>query len=103
MHGGDIIADRYITLHTEWDGQGLLFNNIPGLRWLHLHELIEAKIAYGYCSDTYRSYLNTNPTPHSLYAEIGVGIGNILRVCDLYSIWSLSPQIEWGMRFRIHF
>lgn len=103
MHGGDIIADRYITLHTEWDGQGLLFNNIPGLRWLHLHELIEAKIAYGYCSDTYRTYLNTNPTPHSLYAEIGVGIGNILRVCDLYSIWSLSPKIEWGMRFRIHF
>ena len=104
MHGGEIIADKYIALHAEWDGQGLLFNNIPGLRWLHLHELIEAKIAYGYCSSKYQTYLiNTNPTPHSLYAEIGVGIGNILRVCDLYSIWSLSPKIEWGMRFRIHF
>jgi hypothetical protein len=37
-----------------------------------------------------------------LYAELGVGIGNILRVCDLYSIWSLSPEFHWGMRFRIH-
>jgi hypothetical protein len=37
-----------------------------------------------------------------LYAELGVGIGNILRVCDLYSVWSLSPDIRWGMRFRIH-
>lgn len=86
LHGTDIIADKYIALHTEWNGQGVVFNAIPGLRWLHLHELIEAKIAYG----------------HKLYAEIGVGIGNILRVCDLYSIWSLSPHIQWGMRFRIH-
>ena len=35
-------------------------------------------------------------------SEIGIGIGNILRVCDLYSVWSLSPDIRWGMRFRIH-
>lgn len=101
MHGGDILADKYIALHTEWNGQGLLFNLIPGIRWLHLHELIEAKLAYGYCSSPYNIY--NNPTPHTLYAEVGVGIGNILRICDLYSIWALSPHTEWGMRFRIHF
>ena len=86
LHGRQLLADKYVALQTEWNGHGILFNLIPGIRWLHLRELVEAKIAYG----------------NFFYAEIGVGIGNILRVCDLYSIWSLSPEIHWGMRFRIH-
>jgi hypothetical protein len=95
MHGNDMLADKYVALHSEWNGQGILFNLIPGIRWLHLRELVEVKIAYGY-----NQKLTTNK--HQFYSEIGVGIGNILRVCDLYSVWSLSPNIEWAMRFRIH-
>ncbi len=106
LHGYQLMADKYLALHAEWNGQGILFNLIPGIRWLHLRELVEAKIAYGYLSqrnaingEAYtREALNDNP----LYAEVGVGIGNILRVCDLYSIWSLSPSVQWAMRFRIH-
>ena len=86
LHGGQMLARHYVTLQTEWNGYGILFNTIPGIRWLHLRELVEAKIAYG----------------GFLYAELGVGIGNILRICDLYSVWSLSPDIQWAMRFRIH-
>ena len=98
LHGNQLLADKYITLHAEWNGQGILFNLIPGIRWLHLRELVEGKIAYGYRSTP----PSDNFRQHQLYAEIGVGIGNILRVCDLYSIWSLSPDIQWAMRFRIH-
>ena len=98
LHGRQLMADKYVALQTEWNGQGILFNLIPGIRWLHLRELVEAKIAYGYLSDNYRLPL----THHQFYSEIGIGIGNILRVCDLYSIWSLAPEIQWGMRFRIH-
>ena len=93
LHGNQLLADKYVTLQTEWNGQGILFNLIPGVRWLHLRELVEAKIAYGYLSSEKKNHL---------YAEVGVGLGNILRVCDLYSVWSLSPTIQWGMRFRIH-
>ena len=93
LHGNQLLADKYVTLQTEWNGQGILFNLIPGVRWLHLRELVEAKIAYGYLSSEKKN---------NLYAEVGVGLGNILRVCDLYSVWSLSPTIQWGMRFRIH-
>ena len=96
LHGGQLLADKYVTLQTEWNGQGILFSLIPGVRWLHLRELVEAKIAYGHLSDPAIS------AQDKLYAEVGIGIGNILRVCDLYSIWSVSPQIQWGMRFRIH-
>lgn len=97
LHGNQLMADKYITLQTEWNGHGILFNLIPGIRYLHLRELVEGKIAYG--------YLSPQPSVASsqlFYAEVGVGIGNILRVCDLYSVWSLSPDIQWGMRFRIH-
>ena len=100
LHGRQLIADKYIALQTEWNGHGILFNLIPGIRWLHLRELVEAKIAYGYLSNT--SNIKHQTSPHNFYAEVGAGIGNILRVCDLYSVWSLSPEIHWGMRFRIH-
>ena len=93
LHGNQLLADKYATLQAEWNGMGILFNLIPGIRWLHLRELVEAKIAYGYLS---------NSAHHTLYSEIGVGIGNILRVCDLYSVWALSPDIQWALRFRIH-
>ena len=107
LHGGEMMADKYVALHSEWNGQGILFNLIPGIRWLHLRELVEAKVAYGYLSRRNALYyeqsgLTTMNPQGNLYAEVGVGIGNILRVCDLYSVWSLSPRIEWGMRFRIH-
>ncbi|MBR0196170.1 MAG: carboxypeptidase-like regulatory domain-containing protein [Paludibacteraceae bacterium] len=95
LHGNELLADKYAALHTEWNGHGILFNLIPGIRWLHLRELVEAKLAYG--------YNNQSPiTNHQFYSEIGIGIGNILRVADLYSVWSLSPDVQWAMRFRIH-
>ena len=97
LHGNQLLADKYVALQTEWNGQGILFNLIPGIRWLHLRELVEAKIAYGALTS-----VTEQPRSSMLYAEIGVGIGNILRVCDLYSVWSLSPDIQWAMRFRIH-
>jgi len=98
LHGRELMADKYAALHTEWNGMGILFNLIPGIRYLHLRELVEAKIAYGYLSNQYSAISNQN----TLYSEIGIGIGNILRVCDLYSIWSLSPKVQWALRFRIH-
>ena len=93
LHGNQLMADKYITLQTEWNGQGILFNLIPGIRWLHLRELVEAKLAYGYD----HRFAN-----HQFYSEIGIGIGNLLRVADLYSVWSITPEVHWALRFRIH-
>ena len=76
---------------------GVLFNLIPGIRWLHLRELVEAKIAYGY-----NSQAEAGTKRSMLYSEVGIGIGNILRVCNLYSIWAITPEIQWAIRFRIH-
>lgn len=98
LHGYQMMANRYATLQAEWNGMGILFNLIPGIRWLHLRELVEAKIAYGYLPSNYQLPI----TNHQLYTEVGIGIGNILRICDLYFIWSITPNVQWGLRFRIH-
>ena len=105
LHGNQLLADKYVALHAEWNGEGILFNLIPGIRWLHLRELVEGKIIYGY---NHLSPINNQ----QFYSEIGVGLGNILRVCDLYSVWGFMPNdqmvndkmvnVMWGMRFRIH-
>ena len=97
LHGNQLLADKYLALQAEWNGQGILFNLIPGIRWLHLRELVEVKLAYGSRGSTPEL-----PSGSMLYTELGVGIGNILRVCDLYSVWSFTPEIQWAMRFRIH-
>ena len=103
LHGEQLLADKYVALHADWNGQGILFNLIPDIRWLHLRELVEFKLAYGY---NHLSPITYNLSPHNLYTEVGIGIGNILRVADLYSIWGFTPlstnRYYWGMRFRIH-
>ncbi len=110
-------ADRYVALHAEWNGQGVLFNLIPGVRYLRLRELVECKVAYGVLTNRNKALLPTyfdglGDGTHTLtggkpYAEIGVGIGNILRVADLYSVWRLTDRKDkttplWALRFRIH-
>ncbi len=113
LHGGEMAANYYTTLQAEWNGQGILFNLIPGIRWLHLRELVEAKIAYGYLSGREAGVNGLQTAGSNLYAEVGIGIGNIARVCDLYSVWSLVPtsypfsvqsvgSSMWAIRFRIH-
>ena len=101
-NNSDFTPDKYVALQAEWNGQGILFNLIPGIRWLHLRELVETKIAYGYVSHRYRYRLAENKSPHMVYSEVGIGLGNLLRVCDLYSVWSITPKVEWALRFRIH-
>lgn len=107
LHNGDIVADKYVALHAEWNGQGVLFNLIPGIRYLRLRELVEGKLVYGYLNPKNSALCTINSSGdaiNSLYGEVGVGIGNILRICDLYSVWGFRKggSAEWGIRFRFH-
>lgn len=107
-------ADRWLSLHLAWNGQGVLFNLIPGIRYLRLRELFTFKIAYGAYSDRHLSLATVNaaylPKVSSLstpYVEIGCGIGNILRVLDIHSVWRLTHRDDpstpyWAMRFRLN-
>lgn len=94
MNNFQYSAKQFVALHSEWNGQGVLFNLIPGIRRLRLRELATFKLAYG----------NSMPMP---YVELGCGIGNILRFLDIHSVWRLTNWQDtatprWGIRFRLH-
>lgn len=93
MNNGQYTSRGYVSLHTTWNGQGILFNLIPGIRYLRLRELVTFKLAY--------------PIPSTPYIELGCGIGNILRVLELHSVWRLTNRHEpgaplWALRFRFN-
>ena len=120
MNNFQYAADKYLALHAEWNGQGILFNLIPGIRYLRLRELVTFKLAYGTYSDKHNAVLpfsTCQTTFKSLtipYVELGCGIGNILRVLDIYSVWRLTNRRDpvtnqpdtttplWALRFRLH-
>ncbi|MBQ7697353.1 MAG: carboxypeptidase-like regulatory domain-containing protein [Paludibacteraceae bacterium] len=93
MHRGQFKARRYVSLQAEWNGKGCLFNRIPWVQRLRLRELAVAKVAYG----------GDLKVP---YTELGIGIGNILRVADLYAVFRVTRLNDtsspwWGVRFRL--
>lgn len=110
MNNAQFIADKYIWMQVTWDGQGVLFNRIPGIRYLRLHELLECKVAYGGLSDKHNSIMPLPDRVSNLtvpYVEVGIGIGNIFRVLDLYSVWRVTNRSDlstplWGMRFMFN-
>jgi len=117
MNNNQYAADKYLLLHLNWNGHGVLFNRIPGVRYLRLHELVEMKLAYGGLSDKHRSVIDyttlwggTTSTFNPLtipYTEIGIGLGNIFRIGEVYSVWRLTNRQDptaanWGIRFRLH-
>lgn len=106
MNSHQYATDKFLTLHAEWNGMGVLFNLIPGVRFLHLRELVECKIAYGGLSDGHSFTAGLQPLSVP-YVELGVGIGNILRLVDIYSVWRLTHRDDpatplWGIRAHVY-
>lgn len=110
MNQYQFAADKYLLLHAHWNMQGLIFNRIPGIRYLRLRELLELKMAYGGLSAKHQTVVPFPAEMQSLripYVEIGVGIGNILRVLDLYAVGRVTHLKDpnapyWGIRFRLN-
>ncbi|MBR1808941.1 MAG: carboxypeptidase-like regulatory domain-containing protein [Paludibacteraceae bacterium] len=108
MNSYQYAADRFVYAHVHWNMQGVLFNRIPFIQRLHLRELVEAKIAYGTLSSKHREVVEFPDGMGQMrvpYAEAGIGIGNILRVADVYAVFRLSDFKNtatpwWGIRAR---
>lgn len=109
MSYGEFAADRYLTLHARWNAGGLLFDRIPWVNRLNLRELVSFKLAYGGLHSHHTAVLALPNGMHSLqepYVEVGVGIGNILRVLNVESLWRLTNRHNtsmplWGVRFSL--
>lgn len=110
MNSTQYAADKYMMFFANWNGQGILFNRIWGLRYLKWRELLEMKIAWGGLNRGHYQIgdcMNYS-APSTPYVELGAGIGNIFHIGELYAVFRLTdlhnPQIPWwAIRFRIHF
>jgi hypothetical protein len=117
MNTYQFAADQYIALHAHWNGKGVLFNLIPGIRYARLRELLVLKVAYGSFRNNHQEVLPFPTSKHSgyqllsaptiPYVEVGAGIGNILRIGEIYGVFRLThlndPSPWWAIRFRLHF
>lgn len=109
MRNREAAADRYVSAHVDWDGQGILFNLIPGVRKLGLHELLTAGMAWGTltqanAAEAARFGATSLATmPH---IEAGFGIGHILRFFDVYALWQCTrregDRSTWHICFRLN-
>ena len=116
MNNYQYAADKYISLQAHWNGKGVLFNLIPGVRYARLRELLELKVAYGGLRKDHQEVLpfpttksgyNTLAALRIPYVEVGVGIGNILRIGEVYGVFRLTQSTNqitplYAIRFRLY-
>ena len=108
MNSYQYAADKFVYAHVHWNMGGALFNKIPYIQRLHLRELVEMKIAYGTLNEKHRNVVLFPEGMSQMrvpYVEAGVGIGNILRVADVYAVFRLTDFKNvttpwWGIRAR---
>lgn len=109
MNQMEFRADRYILCHNELSLNGILFNQIPLVKYLNLRELMSLKMFYGTMRDAHKNildipgYIHTTKVP---YIEAGVGFSNLLRVLTLQSFWRLTENdrpgtTKWGVKASI--
>ncbi len=106
MNYMEYAADKYVNLHSELMLNGLIFNQIPLIKYLNLREMFSVHMAYGSLNESHRSVLEypvfMNPLSKP-YMEVGVGLTNLLNIFTLQSVWRLTdlnhPGINpWGIR-----
>lgn len=109
MNQMEFRADRYILCHNEVSLNGILFNQIPLIKYLNLRELMSLKMFYGTMRDSHKNildipgYIHTTKVP---YIEAGIGFSNLLRVLTLQSFWRLTENerpgtTKWGVKASI--
>ncbi len=106
MNFYEFIADAYIMGHYEHQFNGLIMNRVPLLQRWKWRSFVNAKAIYGSLTDAnarlipadLRSSLGVNTFDHRVYAEVGYGIENILKVLRVDFIHRLSYLEHPGVR-----
>lgn len=89
MNPMEFMYDRFMSWNVTWNLNGLILNRIPLIKKLKLREIITCRGVWGTLTDMNNPQINTSLIPlpanstaigYQPYVELGVGIGNILKV-----------------------
>jgi len=105
----EFASDKYLSLHSEINLNGLVLNQIPLINRLNLREMFSFKMFYGTYNSSHNQVLDMpafSQTISKPYMEIGVGFSNIFRLFTLQSVWRLCDSTrpddyKWGIRSSI--
>ncbi len=126
----EFLNDRYVSLMTSWDLNGVIFNRIPLLRKLKWREYIGVNMLWGALSDKNNPFLEKNASDSRLfyfpgefnsdgkfeyqshlmdknrpYVEWVAGIHNIFKIVHVEYVRRVNyfrPDTKkWGIRFMI--
>lgn len=105
----EFASDKYLSLHSEINLNGIVLNQIPLINRLNLREMFSFKMFYGTYNTSHNQVLDMpifSQTISKPYMEIGVGFSNIFRLFTLQSVWRLCDttrpdDYKWGIRSSI--
>lgn len=105
----EFASDKYMSLHSEINLNGVVLNQIPLINRLNLREMFSFKMFYGTYNASHNQVLDMphfSQTISKPYMEIGIGFSNIFRLFTLQSVWRLcdstrSDDYKWGIRSSI--
>jgi hypothetical protein len=105
----EFAADKYLSMHSEINLNGIVLNQIPLINRLNLREMFSFKMFYGTYNTSHNQILDMpvfSQTISKPYMEIGVGFSNIFRLLTLQSVWRLCDSTrpddyKWGIRSSI--
>lgn len=93
----EFMSDRWISGFYEHNFNGFFLGKIPLIKKLELREIFTVRYAWGTMTDNARynspyKFLHNTNTLEVPYVEVGVGIGNILRLFRIDAFWRLTNK-----------
>jgi len=109
LNEGEFISDKYAQLWVIHHFDGKIFDKIPGINKLQFRSLLAFRVLVGHLGDQNQRLLDLPEDSDALngvYAEIGGGIENILKVLRVDAYVRLTQRdkkdiSKWGLRFYI--
>ena len=112
LNQASVAADLYTNAYLEFNGGGVLFNRLPGIRRLNLRESASFKSFYGRLlqdhSSIYQLPAGIVPASNAPYCEVGIGVSNIFKLLRVEYVRRMSPSplmqslsSKHGVRLRV--
>lgn len=117
MNALEFVTDQYVSFNATYYLKGWILNRIPGIKWLHLREVLSFNMIYGGLTDKNNPTLTpglfllpdgTQPLGSTPYMECSVGLENIFKILRIDYYRRLTyldhPDIKkGGIRIALRF